>query len=441
MSSIFPSQLQAASIFYKGQQILLDGTESNFHEAIRKINPSAIIHNPDSYDSDDDFSEFQKEGFKAYIWRDSDPLPTACRTTISCPGGNVKGNVLLTRCRLYISEWLNNKCDPDKINELPGKYFASCAGKFAKLKTSLDCNQTFSPGDYEFGISKVKTRLTQEERLFIIDEDLQRWITKDLGLEVKRWDLPYRGYNDVIGIQEILKAIKEKVISYTAPQPRKVPDNELGTAQLYCAFPESYPIEDGPYLELLQQGALHKFLDYFNALIFGLEASRNNLVFLTGLLVLLDMRHGSYPSAGGKQKGSFFYDDLLDLFPMSVTGTGPGNFIAEKAMYIATQQLEVNKEKLDGQPALGFSIFRKNSQWLKVTLKSAIVVYNWLANQEIVYYASELPIRALARTTPILDTDDFITVAKEEEENQKISNNFFDDLGRALYEVLLHHYA
>ncbi|MGK5594079.1 MAG: hypothetical protein ACSNEK_01805 [Parachlamydiaceae bacterium] len=439
MNPISYSQLQTASISYNYQKILLDGTERNFHEAILKINPSAII--PDSYDSDDDFSKFQEEGYKAYIWRDDNPLP-ACRTTITCQDGNVKGNVLLTICRLFVRDWFNylyQQPNPGLINKLPGKYFASCAGKFAKFKTTLDCNQTFSPGEYEFGISRVRTLLTERERLFIIDEELKSWITNDLGLNVTRWDLPYRGYNDVIGIDGILNAIKEKVISYTEAQgPRKVPDNQLGTIQLYCAFPESYPIAE-PYQKILKQGALHKFLDFFNALIFGLEASRNNLVFLTGLLVLLDMRHGSYPSADGEQKGTVFYDDLLDLFPMSVTGTGAGNFVAEKAMYVATQQLEVNRDKLAGQRALGFSTFRKNTKKLKVTLKSVIVIYNWLASHEIVCYASKNPIRPPAETTPILDTDEE-SEEFTDEESEELSDSFFCKLNEYLEEFWFDHY-
>ena len=191
----------------------------------------------------------------------------------------------------------------------------------------------------------------------------------------------------MVGIQEIIGAIKDKVYSYTAGEKREVPDNELGTLQLYCAFPDTYPIGDD-YHDLLCVGSLHKFLDFFNALIFGVEASRNNLVFLTGLLALLDMREGSFSTAAG-QKGAYFYDDLLDLFPMAVTGTGGGNFTAEKAMYIATMQLEKNRDKLAGRTPVGFSSFRENPAWLKVTLKSEILIYNWLANLEVIGSAAK----------------------------------------------------
>ncbi len=437
------SGLPSSSIRYRDQHISLDGTERNFHEAVRKIKPTAAIQDSEPYDSDEDFSEYQERegGYDPYIWRDGDPVPPARHTTVTCMDGNVKGNVFLTKCRNFIRDFLNAaEYVPGMEYDSPGSYLATCAGKFAKIKTSLDCSRRFSPGEYTFGRSGVEVMLTKNERLFITDQELRDWITNYLELEVKRWDLPYKGYDDVIGIKEIIAAIKSKIFSHAAPKPRLVPDNQLGTIQLYCAFPKSYPLGDGPYAEILGQGALHKFLDFFNALIFGVEGSRNNLVFLTGLLVLIDMRYGSYPGRSGKQEGKLFYDDLLDLFPMSVTGTGAGNFVAEKAMYIATRQLEKNSESLEGERALGFSTVRKNPAWLKVTLKSAILVYNWLENIGITEYASQKPIRRVEDLVPVAEKDDLETAYEKSEKNLRARDNFFENLDEQLYEVISHHY-
>ena len=423
----------------------LDGTEENFREALKKIarlngvNFKAKSSLDDPYESDEDFTKEQSE-YKPYVWRDNSP-PPAFRTTITCIDGNVKGNEILTQCRNYISKFLNRICleANGDATICPGRYFAMHAGRFAKYKTSLDRQEKFSPGEYFFGRSQVELLLDENERLFIVDENLKNWITKDLGLDIKRWDLPYRGYRDVIGIREIIEAIKNTVISYTALEPRKVPDNELGTAQLYCAFPFSYPIGDGPYLDLLKQGALHKFLDFLNALIFGLEASRNNLVFLTGLLALLDMRTGSFPTEKG-QGGHYLYDDLFDLFPMAVTGTGPGNFVAEKAMYIATEQLEKNKSLLAGRRPLGFSSFRENPIWLKVTLKSQILIYNWLANHEVIYFAAEEPRSSSVESLEILEKDDWKTENWKSEHNDQLLDTLDYNIHQRLREEILHHY-
>lgn len=447
--------MQPITFFHNRQAISLNGTESNFREAIAQIYPSASNHDSDAYESDEDFSEAQKD-IEFYIWRGNDS-PAASRTTISCMDGKLKGNELLTRCRMYVKDFLECfEINEEERMKLPGRYFAACAGRFAKFKTSLDRSQPFKPGDYEFGISRVKTRLSEEERLFITDEGLKEWITGDLELKIERWDLPYRGYtrNDgkqIVGIDDVLREIKKRIFSYTAPESRKIPDNELGTAQLYCAFPKSYPIAH-PYEELLEQGALHKFLDYFNALIFGVEASRNNLVFLTGVIVLVSMRYGSFPNADGTQSGSALYDDLLDIFPMSVTGTGSGNFVAEKAMYLATRILEGNRGNLEGQRALGFSTFRENPKWLKVTLKSAILVYNWLSG--IIEIASTLPIGSKKISSPIDETEDSSVIPTDTsvkqtqnednsyiEETPKYTPTFLDCLYEELSEILEHHYG
>lgn len=430
----------------------IDGTEENFVKLLRDIAELNSQHlkttkNPslDEYPSDEDFTEQQDEDEQIGKWS-GDVIPPVDRTTITCNDRNVKGNTLLSICRNYISIFINHQqshlSEEDKSKcamKFPGKYFALCAGRFAKYKTSLDSQQTFTPGTYIVGLSRVKLQLTDNERLVIDDPELKNWITKDLGLHIERWDLPYRGYGNVVGIKEIIEAIKNTVVSYTAPEPRKVPDNELGTAQLYCAFPTAYPIGNGPYVKLLKQGALHKFFDFFNALIFGVEASRNNSVFLTGLLTLIFMRYGSYPSKD-KQVGTFFYDDLIDIFPLAVTGTGSGNFVAEKAMYIASEQLELNRNKLAGRRPLGFSTFRENFKWLKVTVKSALIIRNWLEDHDMIMSASQEPFETKLKLKETCESDDFETSIQKDKYNQQLLKNFKSKLEEELHEVLLLHY-
>ena len=433
------------------KDIDLDGTQPNFLEAMDTVSEfykkvPVIKDAPDaSGSSDDDFSHVQEnheEKNHAYVWSPDTLNPEARRTTITCSDGNVKGNQLVTWTRDYIQHFLKahrgeytgsalTRCAID----FPGRYFAISAGKFAKYKTNIDSTQSFSPGDYVFGKSKVKVTLTDEERLVITDPHLQKWLVEDLELPITRWDLPYRGYTSkgtvVIGIKEILDRIREKIISHSAPKERLVPDNELGTIQLYCAFPDSYPLGEGPYRDILSQGALHKFLDFFNALIFGVEASRNNTVFLTGLLSLLNMRYGSSTSQTGARTGPFSYDNLLDIFPLAVTGTGSGNFVAEKVLVQSTQMADENKAILSGRVPVGFSFFRDNSQWLKVTVKSAILIYTWLADHGVVEGAPEIPVRGTPKKKPSKSMKS-LSISSDE--------TFVSQLQENLYETLSHHY-
>jgi hypothetical protein len=169
-----------------------------------------------------------------------------------------------------------------------------------------------------------------------------------------------------------------------------VADDELGTIQLFCAFPDAYPLGE-EYTTVLKHGKLRKFLDLLNFLIFGVEASRNNLVLLTGLLTLLRMRYGSvHDNDAGKSVG-VTYDDLLDLFPLAVTDTGAQNFVMERALLLATRAAAQNAEQLQqlNKPPVGFSFVRDNSKWLAVPLKSVLLIVTEIANYELLGTAPE----------------------------------------------------
>ncbi len=334
-----------------------------------------------------------------YVWKSKKSPPPPQRKTISCRDGNVKANHLLRIIRSCSKKFFERSkyLTERKIklsNVYPGAYYAAAAGQFANFKTTIDGRRQFLPGDYTFGRSSVNVTLTEDERLVVMDDELKDWITEDLKLKVIRWDLPYRGYKKdgkyVVGIDDILQQIRSKVWCET--NQRFVPDNELGTIQLYCVFPDALPLGDA-YLKILRTGQLHKFLDFFNALIFGVEGSRNYTVFYTGLIALINMREGSSPAEGeeneNQKEEQITYDDLLDLFPMAVTGTGSGNFIMEKALHFATEMAERNHDIFVAKKItpVGFGFFRDNFQWLRVTIKSAVLVYNDLQNQEYIYFA------------------------------------------------------
>jgi hypothetical protein len=162
-----------------------------------------------------------------------------------------------------------------------------------------------------------------------------------------------------------------------------VADNELGTIQLSCVFPDAWPLADGPYATILRVGALHEFLDFVNFLIFGVEASRNNLVMLTGLLSLLRMRYGSFRRDKEANSTGVTYDDLLDLFPLAINGTGPGNFVMDNAVLSATRMAEANAvsfQQANKRP-IGFSIVRDNSKWLAIPLRSCLLIYTEIADR------------------------------------------------------------
>jgi len=203
------------------------------------------------------------------------------------------------QCRYWIiccpTEFLTPQllCDNDEDWAYPAAFYWCTLGQYAKLKARMEASRDFVPGKYTVGRSCVGLELKDDERVHIVDQELQDWIqdeSAELGLKIVRWDLPYCAYGDVVGIDTILKAILEKVPH--EENKRMVADDELGTIQLFCAFPDDFPL-DKSYAAVLKHGKLHKFLDFLNFLIFGVEASRNNLVLLSGLLTLQRMCSGS----------------------------------------------------------------------------------------------------------------------------------------------------
>jgi hypothetical protein len=103
------------------------------------------------------------------------------------------------------------------------------------------------------------------------------------------------------------------------------------------------------------------------------------------------MRDGSvHDNDAGKSMG-VTYDDLLDLFPLAVTGTGAQNFVMERALLLATRAAQRNAEQLQqlNKPPVGFSFVRDNSQWLAVPLKSAFLLLTEFANYDLLSTAHE----------------------------------------------------
>ncbi len=358
----------------------LDGSQENFHtfidEYLKSTDATRTVVTPTGYDSDEDLEqEESSDQFVDLFSTTESPVP-AFRTTINCSDGTIKGNELLMEVRNCLTKLLPKICsevnDDAYIKTEPGKYFAGCLGQFAKFKSTIEVPGPYEAGEYSFGKSGVKVELNKDERMIIVDKKLRDWITKDLRMNMARLDLPYRGYTNskgktFIGIDSILAKIRRSVQiigAKSSNQGEFISDRELATLQLHCAFPEQYPITDS-LQKTLCQGALHKFLDFFNALIFGIEASRSNVVLLTGLMALRSVKEG---------KSSF--NNFFDIFPMSVTRTGTGNFILEKALLIATKMAQENDDalKATNQKKVDFSFMRSNPDWAAVTLRTVILL-------------------------------------------------------------------
>lgn len=338
-------------------------------------------------DEDESDGEIDSENISMMILDRTSKKPrvrTDC-AIVACSDGNIKANYLLSIIRNFSREYLAQcEASPDYEELYPATYFASVAGKFSKWGTSIDKtrDQKFEYGPYTFGGSSVEVEIRDDDRMYITDPVLQRWITQYLGLPVMRWDLVYQSYGDVIGCNTIISRIKEIVTYDHAGTVEPITDRVLGTMQYFCAFPLAISLYNSPYESALSfHGGLRKFLDFLNALMFAVEGSRNFLVFYTGLICLQNMRYNN----GTTDVTDFSYDDLFSLFPLSARGTGKGNFSMEKALHLATTAALRNHHifAASGVKCVGFRVFRKNSDWLKTTVRSAVIVHNELVNNDM----------------------------------------------------------
>jgi len=365
------------SLTFKERTFLLTGSDDNFSRCLEwlramdtRLNQPTPWETGDS-DEDEDAEDtpmqrwFQKlsedmsagEQLRSYMWNGNNPVH-AKLTSWLCSDGVVAGNWLLLwarrTVRAKLDEWKATAPTwPATLS--PMQYYIEHVGEFAKYKPSIDVQSPFTPASFAAGWSKVRLRLDEEGRLFVDDDELKSFLTRTLDLEINRWDLPYRGYTtaqgtQVVGLNTIMQRMREKLKATL-----KSGDKDLAFCQLHCILPGAFPIHDAGYGGALEKRGLRKFFDFFNALVFGVEASRNNLVFWTGLQTLLDVRHGTVS-----------YDSFFSIFPLAVTGTarGTGNFVAEQALYQATEMAEARADSLRqaGARSVGFRGFPQQSK-------------------------------------------------------------------------------
>jgi len=110
-----------------------------------------------------------------------------------------------------------------------------------------------------------------------------------------------------------------------------------------------------------------QWLDCVNTWIFGVEASRNNATFVTGVMTLELIAAGkmTYDQA-------FSENDYGGQFPMATILSGSGNMTARRKLI----------EHAENGKAVGMKTDRMHPQWLAISLKEAILIKQWLTHFE-----------------------------------------------------------
>ena len=116
--------------------------------------------------------------------------------------------------------------------------------------------------------------------------------------------------------------------------------------------------ESGPDKTLDRQ-----WLDSVNTWMFGVEASRNNTTFVTGVMTLELIAAGQLT-----YKDAFAENQFGGRFPMATLQSGTGNMAARRKLI---EHAEHNK-------AAGMKTDRMHPQWLAIPLKEAVLIKHWL---------------------------------------------------------------
>jgi len=106
-----------------------------------------------------------------------------------------------------------------------------------------------------------------------------------------------------------------------------------------------------------------QWLDCMNTWIFGVEASRNNATFITGVMTLELIAAGEMT-----YKQAFSENKYGGQFPMATILSGSGNMTARRKLI----------EHADNDKSVGMKTDRIHPQWLAISLKEAILIKKWL---------------------------------------------------------------
>lgn len=115
-----------------------------------------------------------------------------------------------------------------------------------------------------------------------------------------------------------------------------------------------------------------RFLAFFNAVLFGSEASRNSTSFVTGIIILelISKEQLTYVEAFETEEDK----RKFAAYPMASPNAGKGNTVGYKKL-IELSNDEAKRRELSS--LIGMQSSRKTPQWAQIQLKEAILLKYW----------------------------------------------------------------
>lgn len=231
-----------------------------------------------------------------------------------------------------------------------GTDFAAFSGAFAASKTKLELEDTLLPAMFfpKTGDMEKSQRFSLEytpassgpktgERLHVSTE-LGKYLSKK---GITQTDLT------CAQMARAVDRFKADIDGMT--------DSRIATRQLKMLRLGEHNVSNGQHLD--------RFVMYMNAYMFGVEASRVNATFATGLMTLKLIASGKMT-----YKQALDEDGFGGRFPMAVKASGSGNFKARKRLI----------EHVDWGQDPGMKTDRRYPQWLAIALKEGALIKTYM---------------------------------------------------------------
>lgn len=330
-------------------------------------------------DSDEELSE--QSDTSLFIFQKQIPVPVIA-TTVSCLDENIKGSALIEIVHETIRDWYCGAIDevsekgtlisPPRLRngvlfiDAPVDWFFSLGGWKGMMPSEEVQSYLFKEGTKFRGIAIYNNEITfpiTEERIhlpknFSIN---QIDITGFWEKQEKGWVKFPSGKTD-LSYPQILFAID------TLKKEFKLDDSKIATIQLWALSRENFPLDSAEMLKLIpknNQREVLQFLDYFNAVMFGMEASGLNAALATGVMTLdlIAKKMLGYAEAFKANKDG-------GVYPHACFGNNKGTYSEREKILL------YKKKNCD---SCSMKAFRENPSLSPVATKEAVLIKYWLS--------------------------------------------------------------
>lgn len=353
----------------------------------RKAKGKRVFSEVQPNDSDDECSSSDSQENIFIFAKTTHAIPVRTMT-IPCFGQNIKGSTLIEIVHAKVQDWygdgVNLCCEYEK--DIGGAVIAPPEEKGGVIAIG-------SPGDWFLSLGGWKGMMPSEEvkDYFMREFDAKNKGKKFIGVEIYQNGLIFPIINGRIhmppgfSINEIDVTISRKKqgdkwvkicktdLSYkqivnaieTIKNGFNLSDSKIAILQL-CFLSRGIDLPTWFYQEISNENQIQiqQFLDYLNALMFGVEASGLNAALATGLMLLDLIVHGQLD-----YKTSFKANNDGGVYPYACVGNNKGTYNEREKILLH------NKQNQDSYSMKGV---RRNTSLSPVASKEAILIKKWI---------------------------------------------------------------